>query len=1067
MPSYEKLDQIEHIHRRSDMYVGSLKPKREENVWVGNKKLDTIKKVDSLKFSQGLLRIFVEAISNAIDNVWRSRQEGIKPTKIEITIDKETGLTSVKNDGLCIPIEIQQQTGLYNPELIFGHLLTSSNYDDTEDRYTSGRNGLGIKLANVFSKTFKVICCDGKKKFEKIWENNMRNGESPKIISSKLKGFTHVSWIPDFEKFMMKGYDNNILKVYYKIIMDTAMITGVNVTLNGEKVMIKSLLDYAKCYGNEDKYICLKSKDCDVVLTVSSGEEYEYIPFTNGVFNKDGGVHVDKWTETIFRPIIAKINKPNKPQITMKDVKKFFRIFINAVVKNPEFTSQSKTCLSHPEIEAEIKSSQITNIMKWEVIDEIKNIIRGKEMLTLKKTQSKRKFIKIEGFDPANNAGTKKSIDCSLILCEGLSAKTYAISGIDVGWNGKKGRDWFGAYALRGKLLNVRNSNTTQISKNKEICDLVNALNLKYEVDYTDDKNFSTLNYGRVMIMTDADHDGIHIASLIINLFHHLFPSLLQRTQPFLISMQTPIIKILNENLVFYRDEHYQRYLLQNPDKKLKIKYYKGLGTSSDKEIKDTFGKYVISFEEDEHTNKTINLVFNNKQADDRKTWMTNYKPTYPEEGMTEYTISEYLNKEQIKFSLADCARSLPNVYDGMKESHRKILFGIFCKNTTTSIKVAQLAGYVAERTNYHHGEQNLFETITKLAQDFVGSNNIPYLVKDGQFGTRLAGGKDAANARYIFTKLSQITKIIFPKEDESLLKYVIDEGEKVEPIYYLPIIPMILVNGCKAGIGTGWSTSIPSYNPRDIITCIKCWLSDKDFPDLVPYYKGFKGSIIKVGDNKFITRGVYERRSNQIIITELPILTWTDKYKEYLETLLQNKKIKSLKNYSTPTEPHFVITEGEESLDEEDLKLTSTLSTSNMVLFTDNNKLQKFNTIYEIISLFCEKRYNLYKLRKKRLLEEYEKHLLMCGEKWRFIEGVMKKKIRLFNIEEEEIIKTLDENNALIIRMNTEKISFPENTQYISRFAISIRDENAPECLAQIVKVAGEMKLTFRYETS
>ena len=285
MPSYEKLDQIEHIHRRSDMYVGSLKPKREENVWVGNKKLDTIKKVDSLKFSQGLLRIFVEAISNAIDNVWRSRQEGIKPTKIEITIDKETGLTSVKNDGLCIPVEIQQQTGLYNPELIFGHLLTSSNYDDTEDRYTSGRNGLGIKLANVFSKTFKVICCDGKKRFEKIWENNMRNGESPKIISSKLKGFTHVSWIPDFEKFMMKGYDNNILKVYYKIIMDTAMITGVNVTLNGEKVMIKSLLDYAKCYGNVDKYICLKSKDCDVVLTVSGGEEYFTMRLFHSIIN--------------------------------------------------------------------------------------------------------------------------------------------------------------------------------------------------------------------------------------------------------------------------------------------------------------------------------------------------------------------------------------------------------------------------------------------------------------------------------------------------------------------------------------------------------------------------------------------------------------------------------------------------------------------------------------------------------------------------------------------------------------------------------------------------------------
>ena len=1013
-PTYEKLDQIEHIHKRSDMYVGSLKPKREENIWIAGKKLDSIKKIDSIKFSQGLLRIFVEAISNSIDNVWRSKQANIPCKSIKINIDKETGETSVENDGLCIPIEIQSQTGLYNPELIFGHLLTSSNYNDNEDRYTSGRNGLGIKLANVFSKKFSVTICDGKKKYEKTWMNNMRDSNPHKITNCKLKGYTKVSWIPDFEKFNMSKYDN-ILKIYYKIIMDTAMITKVNVFFNNEKVNIKSLLDYAKCFDKDNEisnYITMKSQDCEVVLTTNKTfEEYEYIPFTNGVFNKDGGIHVDKWTEAIFRPIITKINKPNKPQINIKDVKKFFRIFINCTVKNPEFTSQSKTCLSHPEINTDVKNSNISNIMKWDVINEIKNIIRGKELLTLKKTESKRKFKKIEGFDPANNAGTKKSKDCTLILCEGLSAKTYAVSGIQVGWNGKSGRDWFGAYALRGKLLNVRNANMSGISKNKEISDLVNALNLKYDIDYTDDKNFNTLNYGNVMIMTDADHDGIHIASLIINVFHFLFPSLLKRQQPFLISMQTPIIKILNKNLLFYRDEHYQKYINENNNQNLKIKYYKGLGTSSDKEIKETFGKYVISFIEDQNTDKTINLVFNNKLADDRKEWMTNYKPICPPENIRQMCISDYFNTEQIKFSISDCARSLPNVYDGMKESHRKIMYGILKKDSKSSIKVAQLAGYIAEITNYHHGEQNLFETITKLAQDFPGSNNIPYLIKDGQFGTRLAGGKDAANARYIFTKLSNITRLIFPKDDDILLDYVIDEGETVEPKYYIPIIPTILVNGCKAGIGTGWSTSIPSYNPKDLIICIKDWLNKKTITEIKPYYRGFTGNIKKISDTKYETSGIFTKIGNKCSITELPIMTWTDKQKEYYESLLENKKIKSLKNYSTPEKVHFDIVENENmECNLDTLKLTSTLSTSNMVLFTDNMKLKKYKSINQIIDDFCNKRYNLYYKRRESIILNLEKQLNDLKQKHKFIYLVVNDKIIIFRQKEDDIINKLVE---------------------------------------------------------
>ena len=1010
MSEYQKLDQIEHIHLRPDMYIGSLKPKKEQNEWVSTMKATNIKQVNNIKYSQGLVRIFVEAVSNSIDNVWRSKDT--TPCKnIKITINRDTGETSVWNDGMCIPVTKNTQTGLYNPNLIFGHLLTSSNYDDTQDRYTSGRNGLGIKLTNVFSKEFTIDCSDGNKRYQKRWSNNMRDNDEEKISNCKKKGYTYVTWIPDFEKFDCKEYSNNIIKIYNKVILDTAMITKINVFLNDEKINIKSLLEYTKLYNKESQSICFKSSDCEVVLTDNTeNEEYEFIPFTNGVFNKDGGIHVDKWTEDIFRPIINKLNKPNKPQITMKDVKKFFRIFINCIVKNPEFTSQSKTYLSHPEIHTNVTPNNINSIMKWGVINSIKDIIRGKELLTLKKTEKKRKFVKIDGYDASNNAGGKYSKDCTLIVCEGLSAKTYAVSGIQVGYDGKKGRDWFGAYALRGKLLNVRNANMSSISKNKEISDLVNALNLKYDTDYTDDKNFNNLNYGYLMIMTDADHDGIHIASLIMNVFHFLFPSLLKREKPFIISMQTPIIKVLNKNMIFYREEHYQKYLRDNRDSKLQIKYYKGLGTSSDREIKDTFGKYVINFLFDEHTNRNMNLVFNNKQADDRKEWMTNYKEKYPEENIKNMNISDYLNDEQIKFSINDCGRSLPNVYDGFKESHRKILYSLFLKNCSHSIKVAQLAGYVAEQTNYHHGEQNLFDTITKLAQDFVGSNNIPYLEKDGQFGTRLSGGKDAANARYIFTKLSKITRLIFPKQDDELLDYVYEEGKRIEPKYYVPIIPMILVNGCRAGIGTGWSTSIPCYNPKDIIELVRNWIRKENMKDIMPYYKGFTGNIVKVSNNKYETIGKVEIDGNNVKVTELPIMMWIDKYKEFCEGLLEKKKIKNFKNHSTPTKVHFEFKSVQE-MSKDDLKIKSVISTGNMVLFK-GDKLSKFEDVKDIIDCFCRERMSLYEKRKRFMINSLEKELSDMREKHRFISLVVNDNIVIFRRTEESIIKRLREYN-------------------------------------------------------
>ena len=1046
-PVYQKLNPIEHILKRPDMYVGAIKPKKESNEWVADLSTSPespkIIKKDEITFSTALLRIFIEVLSNAIDNVWRSKEAGIPCTKIKVDINQETGETKIWNDGLTIPIEKNEEHKIYNPELIFGHLLTGSNYDDDESRFGSGRNGLGVKLTNVFSKLFTVRTFDPNtgKLYQKTWKENMTMSDKEKITSpSYKKGFTEVIWTPDFSRFNLVNYNNTILSIFYRYVYDSAMLTKIAIHLNGTKVNIKNLQDYAKCFLNEDtkELLYLTSKDCEVVVS-SSHSDFEHIAFTNGVFNKEGGVHVEQWSEDLFRPIVNKLNKPKQPQINIKDVKRFFRLFISATVPNPEFSSQSKTYLSSPNIKTIVLPKHINNILKWGVIEKIKDIIRSKELLSLKKAEKhKKSFKKIQGFDPANNAGSKSSKECTLILCEGLSAKTYAVSGIQVGYNSKAGRDWFGIYPLRGKLLNVRNASNNSIAGNKEITDVIQALGLHYGIDYSEEKNYNNLNYGTVMIMTDSDVDGIHISSLIMNFFHHLFPSLMKRGQPFIISMQTPIVKIFipRNELVFYNEELFKRYMERNSQQKSRIKYYKGLGTSSDEEIKATFGKRVIEYSVDKDLDSNMNKVFNSKFSDERKTWLEKYNPKnvhYEDENdarTLRMSYTNFIDQEHIKFSIDDCSRSLPCVLDGLKQSQRKILYATFLKNlrpSGKSMKVAQLAGFVAEKTNYHHGEQCLFETITKMAQNFPGSNNLPLLEKDGQFGSRISGGKDAANARYIFTKLSNATRFIFPCEDDILLKNIVDEGDIVEPEFYVPIIPMILVNGCSAGIGTGWSCSVPSYNPLEIVDCVKTWISkkgifDKDgdlvystLPELTPWYHNYTGKIEKVTDTKYISYGNIERTclktGDKIVIDELPINMWTDKFKDNLEDLLEKKFIKFIKNYSTPEKVNFVVGESEElKCSLETLKLKNYLYSSNMVLFDKDGKIRKFETVDDIIDYFCNVRYTFYELRKTYQLKILINSLKYLNNKFRFLTVVMNDELVIYKRNDDELIREMEE---------------------------------------------------------
>ena len=231
---YTKEKPILHILKRPDMYVGSIRLRKSDE-YIAEKGSENYKIVKKeIKSSPAILRVFIEALSNAVDNVERSRKTKTPCTTIKVNINEKTGETSVWNDGDVIPIEINEEENCYNHSLVFGQLLTGSNYNDEEERIISGRNGLGIKLCSVFSTKFQVEGVDpnnGKHLFQE-WSNNMQTTNPPKVTKSSSKGYTKVTWFPDFEKFGLKAYSKDIIALYYKYVLDAAMLCKINVYLN-------------------------------------------------------------------------------------------------------------------------------------------------------------------------------------------------------------------------------------------------------------------------------------------------------------------------------------------------------------------------------------------------------------------------------------------------------------------------------------------------------------------------------------------------------------------------------------------------------------------------------------------------------------------------------------------------------------------------------------------------------------------------------------------------------------------------------------------------------------------
>ncbi|CAJ0901869.1 11930_t:CDS:2, partial [Entrophospora sp. SA101] len=935
--TYIKLSPIEHVLKRPDTYVGSVETVTEKQ-WIYNAEKDKLE-YKEINYVPAFLKIFDEILVNAADNKMRDPSMN----QISVNIDKDDGQISVYNNGKGIPIEIHKELNVYVPEMLFGQLMTSSNYNDDEKKFTGGRNGLGAKSANIFSTKFTVETIDmaKKKQYVQSFYENMTKTDEPKITAyDKKEEYTKISFNPDFEKLGMSKLTNDTIALLNKRVYDIAgTVKNVKVFLNDKQIQTKNFKEYVQMYLKSINVTDGEPSKTDVVHQ-QFGDHWEVsiAPSIEGQFQQVSGTHVNHVIDQIVTKLIECIEKKNKDlKVKHFQIKNHIWVFVNCLIENPAFDSQTK------------------------------------EIMTLKHHSFRPKcriddnFIKKED---AINAGTSLASNCTLILTEGDSAKALVLAGFDVVGNS----NW-GVYPLRGKLLNVRDASIKQISENKEIQAIKQILGLQHDKEYNSVKD---LRYGKLMIMTDQDHDGSHIKGLIINLFDHFYPSLLKNPD-FLCEFITPIVKCKRnkEVISFFTIPEYQKWKSHNDDGKgWEIKYYKGLGTSTSNEAKEYFknlGKHVKLFKPmDNEDHQLVEMAFAKKNADERKNWIKSIEDgTYIDYTQHEISIKDFINKELSLFSLADNVRSIPSVIDGLKPGQRKVLFGCIKRNLVNEqIKVSQLSGYISEHSAYHHGEASLHSTIIGLAQDFVGSNNINLLEPIGQFGKRNDGGKSAASARYIYTRLAPFARFIFHPDDDVLLDHLNEDGQTIEPKWYVPIIPMVLVNGVD-GIGTGWSTNIPNFNPKDIIQNLRRMINDEELIPMHPWYRGFYGRIQKIDENKYVSYGIIAKKGKaHVLISELPACKWTEDYKsKVLIYLMENGFIKNIvRNNCTNERVDLVIELTNKQMEkaesdglEKFFKLTSSITTSNMMCFNSNNKLVKYESPEEILKEFYSVRLNLY----------------------------------------------------------------------------------------------------------
>ena len=998
----------EHVLKRPENYIGSVNP---ENALVGVAQQDARVEFVRHHHIHGLSTILDEILVNVCD--FRVASEGSAFPVKALTVTFQDGVVSVKNDGNGIPVIKNVESGKWNPSVCLGELLSSTNYDDTKERLGGGRNGVGSAVTNIWSKWLRLETCwqdpdaGVRWSFAQEWKDNMSRAGSPKVKeNAKKKGTgTTVTFLPDYERFGVGEGEWPFLETLLRRrLYDIAATTPLRVTFNKVKIDLPNIAN-VKRTKNLAAYAMLLGTQQGEVVHVDLGPRWECVvamrpesldveppSFVNGIRTDQGGEFVDVVTQPLFQKLVKHVKEKKGFRLTRKDHLCQVWVIVSALIDRPEFESQTKSkCTS--------KKGKFGSLPVWQkkdlekafklVLPAMLAIADAKNDAKLQKQMNtgKKSKVVVDKYESALWSGTAKSNRCWLFLCEGDSAKAMIMAGFSV-----IGRKQYGCFPLKGKLINVKKNSLRKNLANTEIANLVKILGLPHPGSSVGNVR-GQLRYDKVVIVCDQDPDGSHIKGLIINFFHTYYPELLT-SEGFLNVFHTPIVvgKCRQEKRMFFTLQEFETFQRSAPPG-WKFKWYKGLGTSNASEAKDYFrnmDRHLKPFPHTESKN-TIDRCCNIAFSDEKEFKELRKKMvclSLDESGDLATTFEDFFVKELPVFWRDDNERSMTNVVDGLKVSQRKILYSALEKGLwgeEKEVRVAQLSGFTSEFSQYHHGEASLNAAIVKMAQNHMGSNNVNLLVPNGQFGTRLQNGNDAASERYINTYLHPICKSLFPPSLYPVLDFQVEDGKTIEPVCFVPVIPFSLINGAR-GIGTGMKAFVPSFHPMDVVRAVEALWANKDIPEILPWNRGFRGRTMQEGA-AYKFEGVVERvRDTKAIVKELPPGKSTDAYVDKLR-----KRGYTVQSLGTDTEVLLHV-EGDALSGKDDLvallDLSVTVKLNEMQMIDPSGGFTLYDSVDSIVRAHHAVATATYEKRRHHEIRENENLARAKREKAYYIQG-------------------------------------------------------------------------------
>jgi len=602
---YKVLDQITHILLRPQTYVGSNKPNTSvKNIIDDNKILQR-----EITYIPSFVKIFDEVVTNSVDEHKRNKSLN----KIDVVVDTENNLITVKDNG-GIPVVIHKEHDQYVPEVIFGNLMSGSNYDDSDERTVAGLNGLGAKLTNVFSVEFTISTCDGKNHFTQTFKNNMRDRNNP-IVKKSKSNHTEIKYKPDLSQFGLSKIDNDHFKMLEKRVYDLAGTNpSIKFTFNGNLINFNSFEDYIKLYVKDYFYETSKDKNWSFAIALSENG-FQQVSFANSTETYDGGTHVDYIMNQIVVSLREFFMKKHKVDVKPSELKQHMFLFLDSTIINPSFSSQTKEKLI-TEVKDfgstyEVPNKLIQSILKSEIVNSILDWIQQKKSAEDSKLQRElnKKLSKIK-VEKLIDAKGKDRWKCSIGLFEGDSAISA--------FRKYRTPETMGAFALKGKFVNVSEMTNQKLVGNDEVVNLMAAIGLKLgqEID------LKSLRYGRILFYVDADVDGNSIAGLLINFFHKYWPDMFERKMIW--KVETPIVVAIpkqkgKKKILFYSQTEYNEWESKNDPKQYEIKYKKGLAALVDDEYQDIINSPRMTMITKDEASKSSLDVWFGKNSDLRK----------------------------------------------------------------------------------------------------------------------------------------------------------------------------------------------------------------------------------------------------------------------------------------------------------------------------------------------------------------------------------------------------------------------------------------------------------------